>query len=454
MATALQDNSPIGNAEAEAALCGALMLTNSLIDTVADRLSPDDFSDPWTGNLYALIVKERSLGRSPNPVTLKPYFDQQGYEILCGLTGDSGAYTIAAKDTAEQIRSLAQRRRLVEQLQGAIGQASDPTKGPHDIAVVAEAALSELAEQETGAVELSAADCVAQVIDDMKEDRHIGVRSGLASLDAALGPLRPKSLNIVAGRPGMGKSATALSYGLGAAKNGHGVLIVSLEMASDEIGERMAADMCFDDERTRIPFNAITSGNCSNEQMRELVRAQFALQDLPIAIVDVGSATVGKADRLIRRYARRFAAKGQSLDLVIVDYLGLLRPDRERSKTYEEVSEVSRGLKSAAKHHGVAVMALHQLSRKVEERKDKRPNMADLRDSGQIEQDADSILFLFAPEYYLAQEEPTDEAQRVEWEEAMHKAAGVLEFIVAKRRRGPSAVGRGWFYRSYQAVRG
>jgi replicative DNA helicase len=453
MATApVQDNFPvIGNPEAEAALCGALMLMNGLVDPVADRLSPDDFSDPWMGRLFGLIVKEHGLGHSPNPVTLRPFFAPDEQPILGALTG-SGATAIAAKDLAEQIRELSQRRRLMEALGEAI--AADAQTSVQEIAAIAESALAELAEQESGTEELTAADCAQQVIARFDNPEQGGVRSGMPALDAVLGPLRPKSLNIVAGRPGMGKSATALSYGLGAARNGHGVLFISLEMAADEIGERMIADLCFDSDR-RIPANAISSGNLTNEQKRDICRAKVILEDLPIAVVDTSGAKIGKIDRLIRRYARRFAAQGNSLELVIVDYLGLVRPDRDRSKTYEEVSDVSRGLKGAAKKHGVAMMALHQLSRKVEERKDRRPNMADLRDSGQIEQDADSILFLYAPEYYLMQEEPSQtDPRRAEWEAEMHEVAGQIEFIVAKRRRGPAAVGRGAFYRAYQAVRG
>jgi replicative DNA helicase len=455
------ENPVPANTEAEASLLGGLMLAPQMIDAIADTLKPEHFHEAVHGRIFSAIVKERSLGRSPTPATLRPYFEGDetiaevgGVAYLAQITG-SGATVIGLKDFAAQVLELANRRALIASLGEVQALALDFDASTDEIASNLEAALVEIAERETGEAELSAADCAKRVIDAMDEDRHLGVHSGLPALDAVLGPLRPKSLNIVAGRPGMGKSATALSYGLGAARNGHGVLFVSLEMADDEIGERMLSDLCFDDDRTRVPFNAISSGNCSSEQKRNLWRAQSALQDLPIAIVDTSAARIGKIDRLIRRYARRFAASGQSLDLVIVDYLGLVRPDRDRSRTYEEVSDVSRGLKDAAKKHGVAMMALHQLSRKVEERKDKRPNMADLRDSGQIEQDADSILFLYAPEYYLMQEEPSQtDPRRAEWEAEMHEVAGQIEFIVAKRRRGPAAVGRGAFYRAYQAVRG
>lgn len=447
---------PLAAPETEAMLCTAMMLANDIVDRVADIVTEADFSDPFFAYLFSVIVREHSAGRTANPNTLRAFFNDESFAVIAGLTGSGGGFATipAALDCARRVGELGKRCRLAGGLREAIAKAQDANVSTDEVAAAAEAALAELAKAENGTAELSGAECVARVLEDMEADRHAGVHSGLPALDAALGPLRPKSLNIIAGRPGMGKSATALSYALGAAKRGHGCLIISLEMAADEIGERMAADMCFDDECTRIPFNAIASGNCTREQKREIARAAAALQDLPVAVVDIGAATVGKIDRLTRRYARRFAARGQKLELVIVDYLGLVRPDRQRQKTYEEVSEVSRGLKTAAKQRGVALIALHQLSRDVERRGNKRPVMADLRDSGQIEQDADAILFLYAPEYYLAQEEPADDAEHAQWEAAMHEAAGKLEFIVAKRRRGPSAVGRGWFHRAYQAVRG
>jgi replicative DNA helicase len=447
--------SPHANAEAEGGLCGALMQENSLIDGIADRLSPEDFSEEFFGHLFSVIVRERSLGHTANPITLRPYFEEGARTVICQLGANSLLGVMAARNYADQIRSLAQRRRLIGGLQEAIDKAAEPTAGPDEIAAIAESALAKVAEEEAGNEEFSGADCIKRVLDGFDSpDRNGGVRSGMDALDAVLGPLRPKSLNIVAARPGMGKSALALSYALGAARNGHGVLFISLEMSADEIGERMAADLCFDSDR-RVPANAISSGNLSSDQKREVARAYDRMTELPIAIVDTSAAKVGKINRLIRRHARRFAARGQKLELVIVDYLGLAKPDRSRDKTYEDVSEVSMGLKAAAKQHGVALMALHQLSRNVEQRADKRPMMADLRDSGQIEQDADSILFLFAPEYYLAQAKPTnDDAKIAEWERLMHEAAGQLDFIVAKRRRGAAGVGRGMFYRAYQAVRG
>ena len=449
------------NIEAEAALCGALMCENKLIDPIADMLTPEDFAEPLHSRIFAAIVAQAARGQPVTPITLRPYLEADpalhevgGLSYLAQLTG-SGAAVIGARGFAEQVKELAQRRRLLDGLQDALEAGHGIETGLHEVAAVAEAALAELAEEVSGSEELTAAEAVKRRIAAFDDDQAAGTRSGIEALDAAWGPLRAKSVNIVGGRPGMGKTALAVSYGVGAARNGHGVLFISLEMSAEELSERIVSDMCFDDERRRIPFNAISSGNLNGDQKRQMCRVQEELESIPLTIVDTTAATSAKVDRLVRRYARRYAAAGHKLELVIVDYLGLMRPDRKRDKTYEEVSEVSRGLKETAKRHGIAIMALHQLSRKVEERADKRPNMADLRDSGQIEQDADSILFLFAPEYYLAREEPPiGDAKRDEWERDMREAQGHLNFIVAKRRRGPAAVGRGFFYRHYQAVRG
>jgi replicative DNA helicase len=219
-------------------------------------------------------------------------------------------------------------------------------------------------------------------------------------------------------------------------------------MSEEELAERMACDLCFDSE-LQIPYSAVTDRRITVEQGRQIARAADMVRDLPLVIVDKGGDTLGKLNALVRRHKRRFAARNNRLELVVVDYLQLVSPDAREKDLYTRVSEVSKGLKSLAKNHDVSVMALCQLSRKVEERKDRRPQMSDLRDSGQIEQDADAILFLYAPEYYLLQEEPSPERDA-----ALLEETGKLEFIVAKRRRGPGGLAYGKFYRSFQAVRG
>ena len=170
--------------------------------------------------------------------------------------------------------------------------------------------------------------------------------------------------------------------------------------------------------------------------------------------MDVGSLNIGRLNMLVRRHARAMAAKGFSLDLVIVDYLQLLSPDHKGRSNYEAVSEVSRGLKALAKDNELAVFALAQLSRTVETRPDKRPQLSDLRDSGQIEQDADAVLFLLRKEYYLRQEEPDPlSPKRVDWENHLDAVKGQIEFILAKRRNGTTGTAIGQFHGAYQAVR-
>jgi replicative DNA helicase len=375
-----------------------------------------------------------------------------GPSYLVKIMSSSGVEVIGARDFADQIRELAQRRKLIDGLRGIIQGA----QGHTDVAeLVAEAedVLSDAADADHQAVQVTAAKAVSRVLEGF-QTRATGVSSGIPPIDSGLGQLLPKQLVIVAGRPSMGKSAVASSYGLGAASRGHGVLFISLEMSADELAERIAADFCFDSD-VQVPYAAITAGHVTAEQGRQIARSIDKLESLPFEIADLSSASLSRLNSLVRRTARKFKARGKRLELVIVDYLQLVRPDHKGKDRYEDVSEVSRGLKSLAKANGVTVLALTQLSRKVEERADKRPLMADLRDSGQIEQDADSIMFLFREEYYLSQcEPPIGDPKHPAWEQRMAEAQGRIEFIVAKLKRGRTGTSVGKFFGAYQATRG
>lgn len=448
----------VGNAEAEAALCGALMQAPRSIDYAADRLTPEDFSDPVFGNIFAAILKEHGQGRAPTPITVAPYFaDDRNMASLGGalpflatLTG-SGALVLALKDSVEVIRSLAQRRRLLEGLQDAVELGMEYETGVDEIAAAAETALAEVQEESSGTGELTASQCIDQALN---YDGY-GITSGILPIDSTLGPVMLKDLTIVAGRPGMCKTATALSYAIGAAQRGHGVLFISIEMSGLQLGARMAADWCFDRGDTQVPFEAITASHLTQEQGRAVARASDSIGDLPIVIEDVSSITPAQLDRKVRRHARRFAANGKKLELVIVDYLQKMQASSKANGRVEAITEISMGLKTTAKANNVGVMALAQLSRAVEQRADKRPQLSDLRESGQIEQDADAVLFLFRPEYYLDQEEPPiDDQRRPKWEQMKDEVRGRLEFICGKRRQGRTGIGYGTFYGAFQAVRG
>lgn len=450
----------IGNVDAELAVIAGLLCESKLVDSVADMLEPDDFADRFLGHVYGLIVREHSLGRSVNPITLKPflqgepaYEEMGGFAWLAQLTASNLAIG-AVRGSAEQVSALAKRRRLVDGLRETIRAAEDFSQSPEDLVSSADAAISAATGETGGIHQPSGAECLDEVMATFNAPRD-GVFCGtIPCLDDLLGPLRPKQLIIGAGRPGMGKTAAALSYALGAAKKGHGTLFVSLEMSSVELGARMAADLCFDGNRG-IPFSAINEGRVTGPQGMEISRARNMLDGLPLRVIDVGSITIGRLGMMVRRHARRMAAAGQKLELVVVDYLQLVEPDQRMRSNYEAVSAVSRGLKAIAKTHGVAVFALAQLSREVEKRLDKRPQMSDLRDSGQIEQDADAVLFLVRDEYYVRLAEPeNDSPEYPGWLSDLQKCAGKIEFILAKRRNG--CVGRttGHFHTMFQAVRG
>jgi replicative DNA helicase len=446
------------NVETEAALLGAMMIENRLIDPVADVVKAYHFFEPLHGRIFEAILAAASLGRTANPVTLKTAFvDDPGMKEVGGagsylamMTG-SGASVIGALDFARHIKELAQLRAIIGGMLDIVGRARDTSGEINPDALVAEAftLLSDVSEAggEGDARSRTAAEAINDLIETFGKSEH-GVTSGLDALDRTLGPIRAQDMTVLAGRPSMGKTATAISYALGAAQSGHGVLFISREMSAEDLAERMACDLCFDGD-LQIPYSAVTHRQVTNAQAREIARASDRIRDLPLVIEDKRGKTLGSINALVRRHKRRFAAKGQTLRLVVVDYLQLVSPDQREKDLYTRTTEVSKGLKDIAKTNDVGVLALCQLSRAVEQRHDKRPMMSDLRDSGQIEQDADAILFLYAAEYYLMQSEPSDERDRL-LAECAHK----IEFIVPKRRRGPGGVGIGRFFRQFQAVRG
>lgn len=449
-------NDPLKNVEAEAELLGSLMQDNWHIDRAADLLTPADFSEALHGNIYAAILREAALGKPVNPITLKGYFENDeaikvmgGPVYLMQLNGQASG--LVTQETAKQVAELAERRRMRAGLEQAMLDCDDLTLSTGEVISATDAALSvtgkDLIHQPTGA------ECFDELIAGF-DDKTNGVECVLIpALDELLGQMRPKQLVIGAGRPGMGKTALALSYALGAAQNGSGVLFVSLEMSSKELAARMAADLCFGGE-VGVPYSAIRDGDLSVSQRREVVKAGSMMRGLPFSVVDVGNLTIGRLNMLVRRHARKMAAQGHKLELVIIDYLQLMSPDSKGRSQYEAVSEVSRGLKAIAKDNDLAVFALAQLSRSVENRPEKRPQLSDLRDSGQIEQDADAVLFLLRQEYYLKQAEPEPmHADRLGWERLMDMHRGKIEFIVAKRRNGTTGSAFGDFHGTYQAVR-
>lgn len=454
----------LSNIDSEAALCGALLRDNARVDAVADGLVPEDFSEPFLADIYAVIVREAALGRPASPITLRPYLidhpslaEAGGITYLNRLAASDAASWSNPVALARQIRALSARRALVNGLDAASALAADPAETNAAVIDRAEAALSAATATHAAAAELPAARCIQAMLADMDGPRR-GVLCGrIAALDVLMGPMRPKQLNIGAARPGMGKTALALSYSLGAALNAHGVLYVSLEMSAGELAMRLAADLCFDErgDGAPVPFEAIRDGTLTTAQKLAVARAADRIADAPFVVADHGSVTIGRLNMIVRRYQRRMAAAGHRLELVVIDYLQLVQPDGKGQSNYEAVSEVSRGLKAIAKDHDVAVFALAQLSRAVEQREDKRPQLSDLRDSGQIEQDADAVLFLYRHEYYLRQAEPEPgDARHAAWRDTLFACEGMLDMILAKRRNGRTGRAQARFHGANQAVRG
>jgi replicative DNA helicase len=448
------------NLEAEAALLGALLSENHLFDFVADVLAPADFYEPLHQRIYETAQFEVMAGRTATPVTLRGRFIDDadmtavgGPTYLAQLTAD-GQGLLAPGDLARHIRDLSRRRAIATKLDEAMAACLNENVALSSVADLVTGAVAE--GPDDGLIELSAGACVENHLRNISEGTA-GITCGrIPSFDRVVGPLRPKHLVLLAARPGMGKTSVAMSYSIGAARSGFGVLFVSLEMSGDELGGRAAADMCFGlDGEGGVPYGAIAAGDLNQWQRERVGKAAYELDQMPLTIIDVPSITPGRLARLVRRHVRRFEARGTPLKLVVVDYLQRMRPDRQMQKKYEEVSEISAALKDIAKSNDVAIMALAQLNREVEKRGDKRPMTADLRDSGQLEQDADTIVFLLRQEYYHRLIEPDSNAPEWPgWNDALHNMSGEIEFIVPKRRGGETGSAKGAFYGAYQAVRG
>jgi replicative DNA helicase len=251
----------IANVEEEAALLGAMMHERGLIDPIADRLQPEHFAEAVHGRIFEAIVKLHSEGKTASPVTLKPLFaddpdmkDLGGPSYLVTIMGNSGVAVIGARDFADDIRELAQKRILADRLRDIMAECHRGDSNSRSLVDSVEQALACTVERDRAAVHLTAADCVKRVMNGLDKHEH-GVSCGIGPIDEGLGAILPKQLVIVAGRPSMGKSAVASSYALGAAGRGHGVLFVSLEMSDEELGERIVADMCFDSS-CQVPYSA------------------------------------------------------------------------------------------------------------------------------------------------------------------------------------------------------
>jgi replicative DNA helicase len=445
------------NIEAEAALLGALMIDNRLVEDVQLKLQAHHFFEPLHGRIYESILRMTDGNRVANPVTLRPLFENDdsikdvgGPAYLAQLTG-SGAAVIGARDFAQQIYDLALLRALIGVGRDLVEGALDTSEDVAPLAQIerAETELYKVAEEggaEGRAKSFSDAtkEAIAMAERALNSGGHLsGFTTGLESLNAKIGGLHKSDLIIVAGRPGMGKSALGTNIAFAAAQRflkdleagiepdksaGAPVALFSLEMSADQLATRILA------EASGISSENLRMGKISQQEFRSLARAARELETLPFYIDDTPGLTIAALRTRARRLKRQ-----KGIGVVVVDYLQLLQGTGRggNENRVQEISEISRGLKQLAKELDVPVIGLSQLSRQVEQREDKRPQLSDLRESGSIEQDADIVLFIYREDYYLAAKQPADDhPDFAEWQEQMGRAYGAAEVIVAKQRHG------------------
>ncbi|MEZ5829735.1 MAG: replicative DNA helicase [Dongiaceae bacterium] len=458
-AGSIPPRTPPHNYEAEQALLGALLANNEVYNRVSEFLRPDHFADALHGRIYEAIGKLVLRGQIANPVTLKNLFDQDGALAEIGgaqylvQLAQAVVTVINAEDYGRAIHDLFLRRQLIGVGEDIVNESYtyDPDISAIDQIERSEMRLFNLAEggqvdggpRKFDAVLKSALD-MAEVA--YKRDSHVtGVTTGLRDLDRKLGGLQPSDLVILAGRPSMGKTALATNIGFNAAEavkdaetsTRHRVAFFSLEMSAEQLAHRIMA------EKSGISSDRIRRGDVKSDDFGRIVEAAQAMTSVQFFIDDTPAMSVPALRTRARRLKRQFG-----LDLIIVDYLQLMRSANPKpsDNRVQEISEITRGLKAVAKELQVPVLALSQLSRAVENREDKRPQLADLRESGSIEQDADVVMFVFREQYYHERAEPkqradegTDKFQErmARWQERGERIHNVAEVIIAKQRHGP-----------------
>ena len=454
---------PPHNFAAEQALLGAILGNQRAYERVSEFLRPEHFADPVHGRIYEACGRLIERGQIANPITLSPYLENDelvrevgGQRYLAKLVA-SMVTIVNAEDYARQVYDLHVRRELIDLGENMVNQAFSPK--------IDEPAMNQIEQAEqclfnlaaSGAAErgfLSFHDAAARAVELVeaayKRDGHLsGISTGLRDVDRKLGGLHPSDLLILAARPAMGKTSLATNiafYCAQARKNardrgdegddmdGGVVAFFSLEMSADQLATRIMA------EATGISGDRFRRGDIDDDDFDRLTQAMTVLSQIPLYIDDTPALSVSALRTRSRRLQRI-----HGLDLIVVDYLQLMRAS----------SEITRGLKALAKELQVPVIALSQLSRQVENRDDKRPQLSDLRESGSIEQDADVVMFIYRDEYYISDEPParreseTDEHYNIRvdrWQQRKEESRNVAELIIAKQRHGPTGTVRLFFH--------
>lgn len=439
------------NQDAEQGLLGALLIDNSALDRVSDFLKPEHFFAPVHGRIYDAIRTVTSSGENCSAVTLKKFFaaDPDLEALKHGqYLADLVAGVVTVRNVTEygkDIIDLHHRRQIISLADDAMRAARnpDPDVSASQIVSDVETGLYGIVENgpedrptEAFSSSLSRAIATAQAAYS-GDPRAKGITSGLIDLDARIGGLKQSDLIVIGGRPSQGKTALVTGMAWRAAEAGHAAAFFSLEMSSEQIATRILA------AQSGVPADLIRKGAVHQEQFRRFVTASQALASLPLYINDRPGRTIAQIRAEVRRLKRR-----HGIGLVVVDYLQLIGAADGRSRNnnrVNDVTEITAGLKGLAKEFDVPVIALSQLSRAVEQREDKRPQLSDLRESGSIEQDADIIAFVYRDEYYIEREEPSQGKETesafyerlADWERRKAEAKNKAELIVGKNRHGP-----------------
>jgi replicative DNA helicase len=441
--------------EAEQQLLGALLTNNDVYDKIASIITPKHFYDPVHARIFETAAARIAKNNLASPVTLKAFFeDDDGLKELGGpayLARLAGAAisAFAVRDYAQLIYDLAIRRDLIALGQEISAKAArvDVASEPKEQIVEAEQQLYKLAEQ--GQTESGFQSFLKAVTDAVnvanaayqREGGLAGIATDLMDMDKMLGGLHKSDLLILAGRPSMGKTSLATNIAYNVAKaykrgtlqdgsegavDGGVVGFFSLEMSAEQLAGRILA------EASEISSHKIRQGDMDETEFRRFVDAAKELEACPLFIDDTAAIPIAQLAARARRLKRT-----HGLDLLIIDYLQLVRGTSENR--VQEIGEISMGLKAIAKELQIPVIALSQLSRQVESREDKRPQLSDLRESGSIEQDADVVMFVFREEYYAEREKPSDHEldKMAEWQERMSRLHGKAEVIIGKQRHGP-----------------
>ena len=447
------------NIELEQALLGAILVNNEAFYRVSDYLEPRHFFEPVHQKLYEIAASLVRVGKTATPITLKTFLPSD--LDVAGLTASQYLARLAAEattvinasDYGRTIYDLAIRRALILIGEEVVNAAYDAPadERPQDQIEQAERSLYELAEtgrygggfQRFAQALTTAVEMAAHAY--QRDGKLSGLATGLRDLDRMMGGLQKSDLIILAGRPGMGKSSLATNVGYNVAKaweggvradgqmestNGGIVGFFSLEMSAEQLATRMLS------EQTEIASYRIRRGEIASADFDRIADAAREMERIPFYIDETGGLSVAQLAARARRLKRQ-----RGLDLLVIDYIQLLQGSSRRAQEgrVQEVTEITTSLKALAKELNIPILALSQLSRAVESRDDKRPQLSDLRESGSIEQDADVVLFVFREEYYLKNKEPRPGTEEhFKWQTEMEPVHGRAEVIIGKQRHGPT----------------